>query len=106
MNAPPKDAAIRARLERSIGPVCASDLRAHLARDGVFYVAQGLSLLDCAVAIALDDADAVRGWLAAGALRRPTPDEKRAWPALESRHWMAVVVQPFVLVQDIAAENA
>ncbi|MFO0629535.1 MAG: DUF2288 family protein [Polyangiales bacterium] len=78
-----------------------SDLSAHLQRDVVLVVTAPLALLECAVAIASDDATAVSGWLASGALRRPSPDERASWPEASSRRWLAVVVQPFVLVQDL-----
>jgi hypothetical protein len=90
----------RKDLERDAGPVCGSDLRAHLDRDAVLVVAPSLGLIDCALAVAADDAKAVGRWLKDGALRRPTDDERAEWPADESRRWIAVVVRPFVLVQD------
>lgn len=91
---------LRAKLEGEAGPVQGSDLAAHLRRDGVLVVSLELSLVECAVAIACDDREAVSAWLAAGALRRPTDDERAAWPADEALRWRAVVVRPFVLVQD------
>lgn len=92
---------LRARLQTECGEVFGSDLGAHLQRDVVLVVAAPLALLDCAVAIARDDTAAVSAWLAGGALRRPTPEERAAWPEATSRRWLAVVVQPFVLVQDL-----
>lgn len=96
---------IRAKLESTVGPVLASDLRAHLARDALFVVAPALGLIDCGVAIALDDAAKVEAWIASGALRRPTADERTAWLADPTRRWSAIVVQPFVLVQDSPGET-
>lgn len=95
--------AIRAKLEENLGPVIGSDLGAHLRRDAVFIVADGHSLVACGVAIATDDSTSVALWLADGTLRRPTADEREAWPVDESRQWNAVVVQPFVLVQELIA---
>jgi len=90
--------AYRVQLEKSLGPVSYSDLRAHLDRDAVFIVASSLSLLDCGVAVALDDVDKVRGWIDSGALRKPSKNERATWPETGGT-WNAVVVQPFVLVQ-------
>ncbi len=95
--------AIRVKLEENLGPVQGSDLGAHLRRDAVFVVAVGHSLVACGVAIATDDAASVAAWLASGALRRPTERERDAWPVDETRRWNAVVVQPFVLVQELIA---
>lgn len=91
---------LRRRLEADAGPVHGSDLKAHLDRDAVLVVARAVALLDCAVAVATDDAAAVKSWLDDGSLRRPTDDERARWPTDEARRWIAVVVRPFVLVQD------
>lgn len=96
----PEAAAVRDALEKSVGPVTYADLRAHLARDVVFVVDARASLIDCGVAIATNDVRSVERLIAAGALRRPTPDEQRAWSEAVARQWLAIVVQPFVLVQD------
>lgn len=92
--------AVRARLEASVGPVLFSDLAAHLKRDAVFIVAPALSIATCGVAIAMDDAKSVERWIVSGELRRPSSDELAAWAASSERRWNAIVVQPFVLVQD------
>lgn len=92
---------VRGRLERDAGEVLGSDLKAHLARDAVLVVGPGRELIECAAAIAEDDAVAVAAWLADGTLRRPTDDERAAWPVDAARRWLAVVVRPFVLVQDV-----
>jgi hypothetical protein len=94
-----REAAVRESLERSLGVVFTSDLAAHLKRDGVIVVAPTLSLLDCAVAIALDDKARVAAWLADGSVRRASEEERAHWPSEPQREWLAVVVQPFVLVQ-------
>ena len=76
------------------------DLHAHLQRDAVFVVARALSLIECAVAVAMDDVDLVQPWIDGGALRKPSRKERAAWPEDEDLRWRAVVVQPFVLIQE------
>lgn len=95
------ESAIRAKLEESMGPVVATDLHAHLRRDAVFVVSAGLSLVDCGVAVAMDDAAKVEAWVTSGELRRPTAEERAEWLAEKERRWSAIVVQPYVLVQDL-----
>lgn len=92
--------AIRERLKSRLGPVQFSDVKAHLDRDAVFIVRADLDLVECGVAVATDDVDQVRGWIDAGQLRKPSAAERREWPDQSERRWMAVVVQPFVLVQE------
>ena len=92
--------AIRERLEATLGPVLFSDLAAHLRRGAVLVVAGGRSLIECAIAIAEDDAAEVKAWIDRGDLRRASEDEAATWSASPGRTWIAVVVQPYVLVQD------
>jgi hypothetical protein len=100
------DPPLRERLAQSLGPVLASDLAAHLRRDGVLVVAAGLDLLTCAEALATDDASRVREWVTAGSLRKASEGERAQWPGEADGTWMAVVVQPFVLVQRLNGAEA
>lgn len=93
---------LRARLAESLGPVLFSDLRAHLARGAVLVVHPDAALLDCALGVARDDVASVRAWLERGVLGRPSAEQQSAWAHAEGRRWLAVVVQPFVLIQDLA----
>jgi hypothetical protein len=93
-------AELRAKLEERLGPVVYGDLAAHLARDAVFVVAGSIELVECGIAVATDDVTKVEAWIASGALRKPSKLEREAWPTHEGRSWHAIVVQPFVLIQD------
>jgi hypothetical protein len=95
----PLPRAIRLRLEEIRGPVDMEVLSPHLERDAVFVVAPGVDLIECGVAIGMDDVDAVRGWIERGQLRRPSLAERRQWASEPGRSWQSVVVQPFVLIQ-------
>lgn len=77
-----------------------SDLRPHLERNAVFIVTGNLSIVECALAIAMDDVALVEPWIARGALRRPSQRELDQWRSALEKRWRAVVVQPYVLVQD------
>jgi hypothetical protein len=92
---------LRERIAATLGPVLGSDLVAHLDRDAVLWVDGSLDLTLCALAIARDNAHAVKTWLDSGHLKRPTPAERETWKAAPDRPWRAVVVQPFVLIQSL-----
>lgn len=94
------DDELRTKLRASAGPVQYSDLAAHLRRQAVFVV-DGIELIECGAAIATDDRAAIERWLDGGQLRRPSPAELEAWPSAAERRWLALVVQPFVLVAAI-----
>jgi hypothetical protein len=93
--------AIRIKLGGSVGSVLYSDLAAHLGRDAVFVVAPDLSLVDCGVAVATDDLATVEAFVRRGALRKPSAAERTEWSRESERRWNAIVVQPFVLIQDL-----
>jgi hypothetical protein len=92
--------ATRLRLEETLGQVPYADLRAHLDRDAVFLVDTSVSLLDCAVSIAMDDVEIVRAWIDSRQIRKPSRQERKDWPVCAGRLWWAVVVEPYVLVQN------
>lgn len=96
----PMSDAIRQSLTKRLGPVYHSDLKAHLDRDGVFIVRADLDLVECGVAVATDDVARVTLWIEQSKLRKPSLAERTSWAEEEGRTWIAVVVQPFVLVQD------
>lgn len=85
------------KLRETLGPVTPELLAPHLARDAVFVVAPSLDLLDCGVAVAMDDVTLVQQWIERGELRRPARTERERWATAGS--WLAVIVQPYVLVQ-------
>jgi hypothetical protein len=93
-------AATRLRLEETAGVVMYDDLRTHLDRNAVFVVRRRVSLVECGVAVAMDDVDVVRQWIEKGHLRKPSRRELATWPEASERRWRAVVVQPYVLIQD------
>ena len=92
--------AIRLKLAGTVGPVSYEDIAQHLAADAVFVIAKSLSIVECGVAVAMDDVARVESWIKSGELRKPSLDERKGWPDVPSRTWTAIVVHPFVLLQD------
>ena len=90
---------IEVRLKETLGPVSFSDLQEHLARDAVFIAGPDLDLVTCGVAIATDDVLRVEQWIVRGSLRKPTRTERDLWPDEKVTRWVAIIVQPFVIVQ-------
>lgn len=90
--------AFRQKLNESVGPVGYGDLSAHLQRDAVFVVAPSIELVDCGVAVAMDEVETVRMWIETGALRKPSAAERAQWAA-HGGTFLSLVVQPFVLVR-------
>jgi hypothetical protein len=89
---------VREELERKVGDVFFSDLRAHIARDAVIVVADVLELAVAGEAIATDDVPRVTEWIRTGHLTKPTAEELARWPDLPTARFASLVVAPFVLV--------
>lgn len=75
-------------------------LRAHHERDALWVVTPILDLEAVGAALARDDAESVRSWLAAGSLRKPEEVELDSWNSDPLHPLRMVIVQPFVLVQE------
>ncbi|EYF00154.1 DUF2288 family protein [Chondromyces apiculatus] len=90
---------MREQIERTLGEVLWSDLRAHVARDAVIVVGEEIDLLDAGEALARNVVAVVEPWIAAGKVAKPTADELLRWSQAEGLHFQAVVVAPFVLVR-------
>jgi hypothetical protein len=92
---------MRKQLEEGVGPIEFSDLRAHLTRGAVITVDSKLDLLDVGEAVAQDDKARVGEWIEKGLLGKPDLATIERWAKRGGAAWNALVVQPFVLVQDM-----
>lgn len=75
-------------------------LRAHHQRDALWVVAAALDLEAVGAALAHDDAESVRAWLADDSLRKPDKIELDSWESDPLHPLSMLIVQPFVLVQE------
>lgn len=90
---------LRSKLNLETAPMAWPVLAPFFARGQLLRVQASQSLLDAAVAIANDDTETVQRWQAADWLAPVSDIEASAWHAANAELW-AVVVRPFVLVQD------
>jgi hypothetical protein len=91
---------LREKLAADEGTLPWCELERHFARGVLIVVAADLILVDAATRVALDDAATVRTWMEAGRLIRATEDHARRWGQKPERHLKAVVVAPWILVQE------
>ncbi|MBD2302922.1 DUF2288 domain-containing protein [Nostoc sp. FACHB-87] len=75
----------------------------HVQRDAVILVAQGLSLLDVGEAIANDNTQSVQQWIDEQLITKPSVDQVGIWNGDRQKRFNTLIVQPFVLVQEMAA---
>lgn len=99
------DAAMLAQLNAETGRMDWRALARHFARGVVVKVGAGVDLVEVAAAFARDDRATVQGWLAAGAIAKAGDADAGRWHARQATFW-AVVVAPWVLVQEIEDEPA
>ena len=76
-------------------------LHPHAERNGLVLVAPELDLLDVAVAIATDNTTPVQHWIAEGLIAKPSEAQIKAWDGDRSKRFSALILQPYVLVQDV-----
>ena len=77
-----------------------SELQRFFAAGRAIYISPELDLVEVALQIANDNSDLVRKWMDEGKLAPVSDDQARYWIGTDAIVW-AVVVKPWVLVQDI-----
>ncbi len=89
----------RHELNLETGRIAWVELQRHFASGRLIAVDASLDLVEVAQRFACDDKESVTRWLAEATLHPVTDDEARRW--LQGDAWLwAVVVKPWVLVQD------
>lgn len=77
-------------------------LMPHAERDALVIVSPTLDLLDVGVAIASDDASSVQQWIDKQLLKKPSRSQLSDWNKLRTKRFNALILQPYVLIQDIS----
>jgi len=77
-----------------------SDLQRFFAAGKAIYVSDDLDLIEVAVQVSTDNNDLVRQWLDKGKIAPVSDNQARCWIDTDATVW-AVVVKPWVLVQDL-----
>lgn len=93
----------RAELAQSIDEAELDWLKPHIQRDVVVVVNKDLDLLDVGVAIARDDTVSVQHWISEQLLHKPFAEQLVEWNSDQTKRFQALIVQPYVLVKELAA---
>ncbi|NJK99848.1 MAG: DUF2288 family protein [Spirulinaceae cyanobacterium SM2_1_0] len=94
---------LRGTLAENLDEAVWTWLAPHVQRESVFVVAGELDLLTVGEAIACDDVSRVQTWLQTAQLGKPTANQLDRWTENPETRFTALIVQPFVLVQEQAA---
>lgn len=74
----------------------------HHERDVVVIVTRELDLLDVGEAIANDNTSSVQHWINEQLIYKPSPQQVSDWNENRSKRFNALIVDPFVLVQELS----
>lgn len=91
---------LRVELEQALDEAEWNWLAPHAQRDSVIVVSPGMDLLDVGVAIATDNLPSVQRWIAEALIQKPTPAQLSDWNAHQAKRFYALIVQPYVLIQE------
>lgn len=94
---------LRAKLNLETAQLAWPELERHFARGSLIKVAFGTDLVDTALHVAENNAATVQEWLANGRIARAELRDAEDWHARQPMFW-AVVVAPWVLVQEVAKQ--
>jgi len=94
---------LRAKLNLETAQLSWPELERHFARGSLIKVAFGTDLVDTALHVAENNAATVQEWLANGRIARAELRDAEDWHARQPMFW-AVVVAPWVLVQEVAKQ--
>ncbi len=75
-------------------------LMPHEERGAVIVVAEGLDLVEVGVAIANDNVTSVQHWIGECLIYKPSDEQKAIWNQNQKKRFNALIVQPYVLVQE------
>ncbi|MBD2410274.1 hypothetical protein FACHB389_28125 [Nostoc calcicola FACHB-389] len=94
---------LRAELTETVDEAEWEWLIPHVQRDAVILVALELNLVDVGVAIANDNTPSVQQWIDEQLITKPTTAQLGEWNTDATKRFNTLIVQPYVLVQEIIA---
>ncbi|NEN97180.1 MAG: DUF2288 family protein [Moorea sp. SIO1F2] len=95
---------LRVQLAESLDETTWDLLIPHVKRDAVLVVNEGLDLLDVGVAIANDDVLSVQHWISEQLMHKPLLEQLSNWNSNQNKRFQALIVQPYVLVQELSTD--
>ena len=92
---------IKTALAESLEPANWEFLKPHAQRDALIIVSPSLDLVEVGSAIAQDETDSVQQWIQQEQLQKPSADQLSLWNVQPDKTFNALIVQPYVLVQEL-----
>lgn len=96
---------IKAKLNKEILEVTWSALQPYEKRGVLICVDRSIQLTDAGTAVAIDDSQWIATWMEQGTIYKPSPKQSEAWAEDALKLFSMIIVQPFVLVQEMSDEE-
>jgi hypothetical protein len=93
-------ASLKEKLQEDVADIAWSDLQAHAKRDAIIVINNELELTTVAAAIAEDNTISVQTWIGEEAIAKPTAQQLTDWNQTPEKQFVALIVQPFVVVKE------
>jgi hypothetical protein len=91
---------LKEKLEQDVADISWKELQVHAKRDAIIVIKDELELSVVAVAIAEDDTTSVQGWIGEEVIAKPTAQQLTDWNQNPEKQFVALIVQPFVVVKE------
>ena len=92
---------IKDRLSQDIATIEWHDLLPHAKRDAIVIASAALNLLEVGTAIAQDNTSSVSNWIENKSIYKPSSEQLSEWNNNPQKQFKALIVQPFVIIQEI-----
>lgn len=93
---------LRAELAEGLDEAEWNWLMPHAQRDSLILINPELDILDVAMAIANDDTAKVQRWISESLITKPSQVQISNWNQEQSKRFNALIIQPYVLVQELS----
>jgi hypothetical protein len=91
---------LKEKLEQDVADISWKELQVHAKRDAIIVIFDELELSTVAVAIAEDNTASVQKWIGEEAIAKPTAQQLTDWNQNPEKQFVALIVQPFVVVKE------
>lgn len=92
---------VRANLTESLAEVDWQSLTPHAKRDALIVVTSHLDLVEVGVKVASNDAGLIQNWIDEQLIAKPSSQQLASWNQKPDKQFTTIIVQPFVLVQEV-----
>lgn len=91
---------LKEKLTKEVADISWQELQPHARRDAIIVIKKELDLPEVAAAIAEDNTVSVQKWISNKSIAKPTAKQLTDWNNNLNKQFIALIVQPFVVVKE------